>query len=277
MSDVMHGPTVGVGGKVRRKSYLIAFIDDATRVVPFSAFTLSENTTSFLPQLKQAIMRRGIPKRLFVDNGSAFRSQHLQLVCAKLGITLIHARPYHPEAKGKQERWFRTVRMQLLPTLGDAGMASLEVLNQRLWAWVEGEYHHTAHRGLGGMTPFDAWAQKAGHIEHVGGRTDIDDMFLFEEKRKVSRDRTVSLHGVAYEVDANLVGTTVVLKYDPQRNIGAAVQVWAKDGARHTDAKPVDVHANCRVKRATPVDSSTPPGLRLSDFNTSTGQKPEVR
>lgn len=100
MSDVMHGPSVAVGGNKRRKGYLIAFLDDATRVVPFAAFTLAENTTAFLPVLKQAVMRRGVPKRLFVDNGSAYRGHHLALVCAKLGITLIHARAYQPESKG---------------------------------------------------------------------------------------------------------------------------------------------------------------------------------
>ncbi|EFK09406.1 conserved domain protein [delta proteobacterium NaphS2] len=72
--------------------------------------------------LKQAVLRRGIPMRLFVDNGSAFRSQHLSLVCAKLGITLIHARPYHAAAKGKIERWFRTVRLQFLPMLSEKHM-----------------------------------------------------------------------------------------------------------------------------------------------------------
>ena len=115
MSDVMHGPIIFADGKRKRKTYLIATLDDATRVVPYAAFAMHENTAAFLPVLQTAILRRGIPKRLYVDNGSAYRSQHLALVCAKLGITLIHARPYQPQGKGKQERWFRTVRMQLLP------------------------------------------------------------------------------------------------------------------------------------------------------------------
>ncbi|EFK09833.1 conserved hypothetical protein [delta proteobacterium NaphS2] len=101
MSDVMYGPAVRKNDGRKRKTYLIAFIDDATRVIPYAAFAHSENTAAFMEVLKQAVLRRGIPMRLFVDNGSAFRSQHLSLVCAKLGITLIHARPYHAAAKGK--------------------------------------------------------------------------------------------------------------------------------------------------------------------------------
>ncbi|WP_242396297.1 DDE-type integrase/transposase/recombinase [Anaeromyxobacter oryzisoli] len=255
MSDVMHGPAVPVGGR-KRKAYLIAFIDDATRVVPYAAFALSENTAAFLPVLKEAVLRRGAPRRLFVDNGSAFRSHQLALVCAKLGITLIHARAYHPEAKGKMERWFRTVRLQLLPLLQPADLASLDALNRRLWTWVEGEYHRSPHRGLDGATPLDRWAAAADEVRYLG--SDIDDLFLNEAKRKVAKDRTVSLGGVIYEVDAALVGAVVTLRYDPSKP-GRAVQVWAK-GEKIQDARLVDVHANCFVKR------EQPEGLRLADL-----------
>jgi hypothetical protein len=255
MSDVMHGPAVTVAGK-KRKAYLIAFIDDATRVVPYAAFALSENTAAFLPVLKEAVLRRGAPRRLFVDNGSAFRSHQLALVCAKLGVTLIHARPYHAQAKGKIERWFRTVRMQLLPRLDPSDVVSLDALNRRLWTWVEAEYHRSPHRRLDGATPLDRWAAVADEVRYLG--TDIDDLFLNEAKRKVAKDRTVSLAGVIYEVDAALVGEAVVLRHDPSRP-GRAVQVWAK-GKRVQEAKAVDVHANCFVKRAKPE------GLRLADL-----------
>lgn len=261
MSDVMHGPSVLVDGRAKRKAYLIAFIDDATRVVPFAAFALAENTSAFLPVLKQAIIRRGIPKRLYVDNGSAFRSHHLALVCAKLGVTLIHARPYQPQGKGKQERWFRTVRLQLLPRLRPEDTQDLTALNRRLWAYVEGEYHQTPHRGLEGKTPLDAWAERAAGVEYVGARADIDDLFLFEERRKVQSDRTVSLHGVVFEVDANLVGRSVILRFDPERP-RAAVQVFA-DGKRFPDAKPVDTKANCFVRRAKATVSLD--GARLTE------------
>jgi putative transposase len=139
MSDVMHGPAVVVSGRRKQKTYLICVIDDATRVIAYAAFALSESAVAFLLVLGQAVMRRGIPLRLYVDNGAAFRSHHLALVCARLGITLIHARPYQPAGKGKQERFFRTVRMRFLPTLGPADLASLDALNRRFWAWVEGE------------------------------------------------------------------------------------------------------------------------------------------
>jgi putative transposase len=272
MSDVMHGPAVIVSGRRKQKSYLIGLLDDATRVVPYAAFALSESTGAYLPVLRQAVMRRGIPQRLYVDNGAAFRSHHLALVCARLGITLIHARPYQPAGKGKQERFFRTVRMRLLPTLGPADLASLDALNRRLWAWVEGEYHRAPHRGLDDMTPLDAWAMRSGEVRVPGPELDLAEMCLLEVKRKVHKDRTLSLDGALYEVDAALVGEMVTVRFDPAKQ-GAPVDIWLA-GRKVQSARVVDAYANCFVKRnnetrALDADksASTPaPGLRLRDL-----------
>lgn len=245
MSDVMHGPSVPLSDKKKRKTYLIGFLDDATRIVPYASFAFSESTAAFLPVFEQAIMRRGIPKRLYVDNGAAYRSHHLAIVCAKLGITLIHARPYQPQGKGKQERFFRTVRMQFLAALSPFALTSLDALNRAFWGWVEGEYHQSPHRGLDGECPADRWAQRSDTVRLACG--DLNELFLFEQKRTVQKDRTVSLNGVLYEVDASLVGDTVVLRYDPNRS-KRPVQVW-HHGQQIQIAKPVDAYANCFVKR----------------------------
>ncbi|MCB9576617.1 MAG: DDE-type integrase/transposase/recombinase [Polyangiaceae bacterium] len=274
MSDVMHGPSVRIEGR-QRKSYLLAMIDDATRIVPYASFAPSESVAAFLPVFEQAIRRRGIPKRLYVDNGAAFRSRHLALVCAKLGVTLIHARPYTPQGKGKMERWFRTVRMSLLVQLGADDTKSIEALNRRLWAWIEGEYHQSPHRGLDGEAPADRWAARSSDVRLAD--PGVADLFLFEQKRRVQSDRTVSLDGVVYEVDAVLVGDTVVLRYDPSRPRDRRnVQVWHR-GSQIQLAKRVDAYANCFVRRngdrRMPV-ADTPPdppaqGLRMSDFQSN--------
>lgn len=246
MSDVMHGPRVGHDGK-RRKTYLIVFLDDCTRVVPAARFDLHENTRALLPILQEGIERRGVPKRLYVDNGAAYRSQHLSLVCAKVGITLIHARPYQPAGKGKVERFLRTVRMQLLPVLTEADLASLDALNRRLHIWLEEHYHPRPHKGLGGESPVEAWARTAGSVRTTH-QLDLREAFLFEQRRKVQRDRTVSLHGCVYEVDAALVGETIALRFDPGAKKGAPVDVW-HDGKKVQTARVVDGYANCFVRR----------------------------
>jgi hypothetical protein len=181
-------------------------------------------------------------------------------------------------AKGKQERFFRTLRSQLLATLGAADTDSLEALNRRLWAWVEGEYHHSPHRGLDGQTPLDRWAISSTTGEQPprlpDPKLDLDALFLFEAKRRVQRDRTVSLNGTLFEVDAVLVGQTVTLRYDPGAPPSRGIEVWHE--ARFIErARALDAYANCFVRRNRPtqgleVDTPAPaphsPGLSLRDL-----------
>ena len=249
-SDVMHGPGVLVTGRGRRKAYLIAFLDDATRVVTHAQFALAENTAAFLPLFKRAIIRRGLPDRLYVDNGANYRSHHLALVCAKLGVALIHSRPHQPQGRGKIERFFRTVRAQLLTRLTDDDTASLDALNRRLAAWVEGEYHQSPHAGIDGATPLDRWAQVGDAVRYAPPDLDLDDLFLFEAVRKVATDRTVSLNGVVFEVDAALVGERVTLRFDPGAPLAPVKVVHAGRVIEH--ARRVDLYANCFVKRHRP-------------------------
>lgn len=283
MSDVMHGPTVALpGSRTRRKTYLIAFLDDATRVVPYCAFAFAENTQSFLPVFKQALLRRGLPQRLYVDNGANYRSQQLALVCARLGVALIHARPYQPQGKGKQERFFRTVRSQLVSNLGASDTDSLEALNRRLWAWVEAEYHHSPHRGLDGHTPLDRWAMSEQPPRLLDPKLDLDALFLFEAKRRVQRDHTVSLNGTLFELDAALVNQTVSLRYDPSAPASRGIEVW-HEGHFVERARALDAYANCFVRRNRPtqgIEADTPapaprsPGLSLRELR---GHAPQGR
>ena len=172
-------------------------------------------------------------------------------MCAKLGIALIHARPYRPQGKGKIERWFKSVRAQLLTRLSAADTASLQALNRRLAAWIEGEYHHSPHRGLEGATPLEQWAQSGAAVRFPEPGLDLADVFLFEAERKVQKDRTVSLNGVVYEVDAALVGEKVTLRFDPTAPPERAVQV-CHAGKLIELASPVQTYANCFVKRERP-------------------------
>lgn len=272
MCDVMHGPRVTHEGR-KQKAYLIAFLDDATRVIPHAEFTASEGIAAFLPVFEQAILKRGLPKRLYVDNGAAFRAHQLQVACGKLGIALIHARPYSPQGKGKMERWFRTVRLQLMPTLQPDDLRSLETLNRRLAGWVEGEYHRAPHRGLEDETPLTRWASTAQGVRMAP--PNAAECFRVDAKRKVARDRTVTLEGVAYEVDAALIGNSVTLRYDASRKPkDRSVEVLYL-GKHVQHVRPLDTYANCFVKRHSshrgtivegPPPEPAPTGLSLRDL-----------
>ena len=248
-SDVMHGPKVRDAQGRKRKTYLIALLDDATRVVPYAHFALGETAADYLVVLKEAILRRGCPERLFCDNGANFRSRQLMMICGRLGISLLHARPYHPAGKGKIERWFRTVRGQFLAPLDPQDIPDLDTLNQRFRTWVEAEYHMTPHRGLDGKrTPLDQWALTCDRVHRPDPGVDLDDMFLFEATRRVSRARTVSLNGRIYEVEAGMNGAKVTLRYDPVAPPDRPIKV-VHEGKPRGCARPLDLHANARIKR----------------------------
>ena len=253
-SDVLHGPRVRDHRGHARKAYLIAFLDDATRVIPHAAFAFAENTGAFLPVFRQALERRGVPKRLFVDNGSNYRSKILEIICARLGIALIHAKPYQPAGRGKIERWLKTVRQQFLPRLTPEDLRSLDALNARLREWIEGEYHRTGHHGLGGDTPLQRWARHGGEVRHIDHGMNLDDLFLLEDRRTVRKDRTVSLHNRVYEVEPRLIGQSVTLRYDPAAPPSRPIRVL-HEGRPAGVATLLDLHANARVRRREPKNT----------------------
>ena len=160
---------------------------------------------------------------------------------------MIHAKPFQPQGKGKIERFFRTCRAQLISQLTGDDTQSLESINRRLGAWLEGEYHHCPHRGLDGQTPLERWAQVAESLRYPDQHLDLEDLFLFETTRKVNKDRTVSLHGKLFEVDPILIGERITLRFNPA-NTTAPVQV-VHQGRVIEMARPVDLYANCFVKR----------------------------
>ena len=177
-------------------------------------------------------------------------------------------------SKGKIERFFRTLRGSWLNHLQDADRETLESLNRSLWAWIEGEYHHTPHRGLGGRTPLEQWALASDAVRYPGPELDLDDLFLFEARRHVYKDRTVSLNGRVYEVDALLVGHKVTLRYDPEAPPGRPLDV-VHDGKPAGKATRLDAYANTAVRRNRPareIEADAPPPepppspLRMRNF-----------
>ena len=244
-SDVMHGPMVLVDGK-QKKTYLIGFIDDMTRLIPHAEFYLHERLECFLDAFRKALLMRGLPKKLYVDNGPAFRSHHLEHICASLGIQLIHAKPYQPEGKGKIERWHRTVREGFLATLKPTDLAGL---NEQFSAWLA-EYHERPHRGTG-VSPIRRFTQ---NIECVRpAPRDMEDHFRKPAKRTVAKDRTFTIQGRLYEAPVDLVKKQIRLLYHEHDPARVEMRLGEKT---YGFAKVVDLHVNCRVKRETsPSDS----------------------
>lgn len=213
--DVLHGPRI-LTPKGMRKTYLVSLLDDASRLIAHSAFCFGETALDIEGVLKQAVLKRGLPYKLIIDNGPAYRAETLQTICALLQIRLIYCRPYEPEGKGKLERFHRTFREQFLNEIEMNRISGLEDLNARLWAWTEQIYHQRKHDGLQGKTPINRWREDLVHVRPLGLKANkIDDIFCHRYKRLVRRDGTVSWDGKRFEVSHGHVDETVNLVVDP--------------------------------------------------------------
>lgn len=238
-SDVMHGPRVQADGK-NRKAYLIAIIDDHSRLITHGQFYLSEKLSCCLDCLEHALLRRGLPRKLYVDNGAAFRSRHLEHVTAALGIALIHAKPYQPQGKGKIERFFRTVRGDFLS--GFKG-TTLYDLNEAFDLWLTHVYHQRKHSATG-QSPFARFTTKLQCLRPAP--QNLKDHFRLRTRRRVAKDRTVTLNGRLFEAPVALIGQQVELLY--HNHSPDQVEVIFKQQS-YGMARPVHLHVNCRVKR----------------------------
>jgi putative transposase len=211
-ADVCHGPSLRVGGE-KKPVRIHAILDDASRYVLALEALPTEREVDMLHLMVRALRKHGGPDVLYLDNGSTYRGDVLRLGCERLAITLLHAAPYDPEARGKMERFWRTLREQCLAFLGS--LASLHDVNVRLWAWLDLHYHRAPHAGLFGRTPAAVWSDAEGQrpADHLDDDR-IRDALIVRERRRVRRDNTLSVAGHTFQLDQGfLAGRVVTVAY----------------------------------------------------------------
>lgn len=248
-ADTMFGPYVQHGaGKVQSK--LIAFIDDASRICCHGEFFPAENTDNLLKAFRTALYKRGLVESIYVDNGSPYASLEISQVCERIGCILCHTPVRDGAAKGKIERFFRTVRMSFLTRNLD--LSSIEALNRAFTSWVEDEYHQNEHSSLG-MRPIDRFGLDLPRVRFLPPGDVNDELFFVEQDRTVLADNTFSLKNTRYEAPRDLRSRKVQIRFD-RLNFDRAI-VYYK-GERMGEARPVDFVANDRK----PSKRSTTPG-----------------
>jgi len=226
--DALAGPWLpdpNLPGK-KRRAHLFAFIDDHSRLVPYAEFFFDEALPRLERVLKVALLRRGVPHALYVDNGQVYSSLQFGAACATLGIQRIKAAPYAPEGKGKIERWFESLRLQFLPEVETSDLTTLTELNESLWAWLACVYHQRVHSETQ-QTPLARYTAGLDQVRHADPEV-VRRAFLWREKRKVHKDATLALQGNRYQVEPNLVGRTLELRFDPFDL--SQIELW-QDGA----------------------------------------------
>jgi len=214
VSDVLHGPPAGPAPK----TYLFGIEDDHSRFITGWWWTTREDVTGLFAALRRAVEAHGAPQAFYVDNGSPYVSRQLLHALAVLGIQITHSRPRRPQGKGKIERLFETVRGQFLVEVAAAGqpgtaLGSVTELEELFGAWVHQAYHQAVH-GETGQAPAARFAAAPSRLRQAAPQV-LDEAFLWQDFRTVTKTATISLHGNRYQTDPALAGRKVEVLYNP--------------------------------------------------------------
>lgn len=260
-SDVSVGPYLTIEG-MRQKTYIIAFLDDSTRLVVSCRAFATDNLISLLTVFKDAVAKRGVPKKVFFDNGKIFRAGQMELICASLGSTLCFAKPYSPQSKGKIERWFQTLQKQWQHLLDTSSFASINELNESLNSYIEGQYNSNYHSSIK-CKPIEKFMANIKNIKLLS-KSELENIFLYRVLRKVKNDATVSIEKRLYEVPSKYIGSKINIRYDPTDDTEA--YIFSEKGERLEMILPVNKIANSSIKRRSP-DST----VDFSSFSDDSG------
>ena len=216
-ADVCHGITLTSHDQANRMPLRIhGILDDASRRVVALSAAKDERELTMIELLIRSVRRFGVPKVLYLDNGSTYRGDMLALVCARLGFRLVHAKAYDPQARGKMERFWRTLREQCLQFIGSA--KTHNDVQGDLSRYLEQSYHARPHASLCGQSPNQVW-------RHANLRTVSEDELAqaLEVRRDavVRNDGSVMHEAMFFQVPKTfLCGKKVSLitsLYDPRR------------------------------------------------------------
>ena len=235
-SDLKYGPylPIDLNGK-KKQVYLAIFVDDATRFILHGEFYPVLDQVIVEDCFRKAILKYGVPDKVYFDNGKQYRNKWMSRACAQMGIRLLYAKPYSPEATGKVERFNRVVDSFLSEAALEKPQ-SLEKLNQLFWVWLEECYQKKPHSGLqGNMSPETAYRSDRKALKFLDTET-IAKAFLHCEERKVDKAGCISFDGQKYEVDLNFIGSKVEVIYDPADTSILTIEYEGREIAK---AKPL--------------------------------------
>jgi hypothetical protein len=243
-SDYSSGPIITVSGK-KIQTFLIAFLDDASRHILHAQFYANENSVNMQDSFRQAISKFGVPKKLFTDNGKAFDNLQLQLICASLGIVLTRTRPYVPIGRGKIERVFRTVKDGWMNSTDWNMFSSIDDINASLSAFLSEKYTNTVHSSLQ-CSPKERFMRDYDRIRHIPTEQ-LDFYFLHRKECRVTNAATIKLLGTEYETPQQFIGAKIKIRYLPTDM--SQLFIFSDDDKLLHTIRPVKKVDNSKIKR----------------------------
>jgi transposase InsO family protein len=288
--DFHHGSlkVLAPGGQWLRPIAL-AILDDHSRLCCHVQWYLSETACDLVHGLSQAIQKRGLPRALLTDNGSAMVAEEFTEGLFRLGIVHERTLPYSPYQNGKQEAFWGTLEGRLLKMLDGVAELTLKVLNRATQAWAEVEYNRAVHRETG-CSPVARFERGPDVLRDSPKSESLRDTFRLETNRSQRRsDGTITLDGVRFEIPARYRHFREVTVRYARWDLSRVDLVDERSGVTLAPIYPLDKSANADGRRAQiepagtdmPVaevrrkDSQLPPLLkRILQEYSATGMPP---
>lgn len=249
VNDLWQADTSYMGKINGHQTYLIAIVDDASRLQVGYHIYFNDNAINFQEVLKKAIATYGKPKILYVDNGSSYKNGQLNLICAHLQIQLLHTRVRDGASKGKVERSFNTHKRHWMETIDWNQFDDIGALNDSFNEYVTTRYNNAVHSALkdengNPMTPKQRFMQDPAQLKYIDPDT-LNKAFYHRKECKVYTDSTIRLQKMNFEVDSSYMGQTIEVHYNPTN----FDEVWMIEDDKWIPIKPVNKKDNAKIKR----------------------------
>ena len=263
-SDMLVGPWLPDPtrpGKVKRAN-LFAYIDDHSRLLLYGRFSFNEGLPYLELAFRESLRRRGIPKRVYYDNGRVYRSNHMKQIVAELGIhRIIHTEAYRPEGHGKVEALNRHIRSSFIAELEATDITTLDELNEAFTAWAEQEYNRKVHETTG-EEPHNRWMAGIEKIRYAEEEK-LRKAFMWKATRAPDKTGVFSLGSVKYQIHSDFKGKKVEVLYDPEAMHEVEIR---QKGEFVQRAKPLSVSPWRRPKASESKPKATEEPVQKSNF-----------
>lgn len=271
-ADIKYGPYIPTANGGKKRTYLIAFIDDATRLVCHAEFYDNQRLPIVEDSFRKAILKYGKPDAVYVDNGKVFISRWFRIACAKLGIRHLNAKAYSPDSKGKIERFNATVE-EFLQELSLEKAKSLEELNKKFRIWLDEGYNNRPHSSLQDNTPMHAYTIDPKKVRFATPE-ECHDAFLWEDTRKVDSTGCFKLNGIDYEAGIEYIGKKIDVRYDPFDM--SLVEIWYS-GERKKTITPLKVGEFCGKAEKIPATTKATHSRLLKVYEVDNAKRQKQR
>ncbi|MAF17778.1 MAG: IS481 family transposase [Marinomonas sp.] len=239
----------------------MGILDDKSRLCCHGQWYLAETSENCAHGLIQAFLKRGLPRAMMTDNGSAFIAGEIEEGLADLGVLHELTLPYSAYQNAKQEVFWVPLERRLLAMLEGVPDLTLELLNEASQAWIELEYNRHLHSETG-TPPIASFLSDKNVLRESPSPERLRQLFRLKSTRTQRRsDGTLSIEGVRFEIPSRFRHFQKLHVRYARWDLSSADLVDQRTGALLAVMHPLNKVKNAegRRRRLEPLGATTPP------------------